>query len=71
MDNGECQEIYNKFNEEKKGRNFKIFDEQVCAGYAEGKIDGCGVSFDFLLISTQEEKGWKVLSDVLILKNVT
>ena len=41
--NGECQELYNKYNEENK-KNIKIIDKQVCAGHTEGKIDGCQVS---------------------------
>ena len=43
IDNGECQELYNKYNEENK-KKIKIIDEQVCAGHTEGKIDGCQVS---------------------------
>ena len=42
IDNGECQELYNKYNEENK-KKIKIIDEQVCAGHTEGKIDGCQV----------------------------
>ena len=44
LDNLNCQEMYNKYNEENKA-NIKIRDQQICAGHSEGKIDGCQVSW--------------------------
>jgi len=55
MGNVECQELYKKYNEENK-KSIKIIDEQVCAGYEEGKIDGCNVSYKLL---PSNVRSWK------------
>ena len=37
-----CQQMYDTFNQQ-NNKGIRIFEGQICAGYAEGRTDGCQV----------------------------